>query len=109
VPQAVNSVMEEINRITNEDVRDIELRIVQSSMIGSHARSGSGYSGLAWGLTALVLDEKSFDYDIIHLSEVLELSPEDLRHAAEMYFGDDWFIAVAGGVNESVDLTAPEQ
>ena len=99
VPQATTSVINEMERISTENVQDIELRLAKANLVGSQALSNMTYSGLASRLRSLQADGKPLDFNNIYLAEVLELTPDELREAAAKYFADgEWFISIAGSI-----------
>ncbi len=102
--QAIESVISQIELISEEHVMDIELKLVQSNAVGSHALSTMSYDGQASYLVNIFINERPLDYDRIRLGKTLELSPEHLLETAAEYFGPgEWFISVAGGVDENLN------
>ncbi len=101
VPQATVSVTNEMERISTENVQDIELRLAKANSVGRQAMSGMSYSGLAGGLTTLESTGRPLDWNNEYLSRVLELTPDELREAAATYFiPNEWFVSIAGNVTE---------
>lgn len=101
VPQATVSVTNEMERISTENVQDIELRLAKANSVGRQALSGMSYSGLASGLTTLDSAGRPLDWNNTYLSSVLELTPDELREAAATYFiPNEWFVSIAGNVTE---------
>ena len=41
--------------------------------------------------------------DLATLRETAELTRDDIREAAAKYFGEEWFVVIAGGVNEELE------
>ena len=101
VPQALVSVINELDRISIENVKDIELRLAKANTVGEQALSGMTYNGLAYRLTDLQSRGKPLDWHKTYLNEVLELTPDDLREAAAEYLiSGEWFVSVAGTIQE---------
>ena len=101
IPQATSSVIYEMERISTENVRDIELLLAKANVVGAQAFSGMSYAGQASRFTGLHVKGKPLDWDLTYLEEVLELTPDDLREAASTYFvSGEWFVSIAGGLQE---------
>jgi len=101
VPQALSSTITEINRITSENVRDIELRLAKSSAVGKQSLSGTSYREQARLLLSLAAHDRPLDWRTEQLELVLNLTADDLREAAEKYFSPgQWFVSIAGGIEE---------
>ncbi len=101
IPQATSSVIYEMERISTENVRDIELLLAKANVVGGQAFSGMSYADQASRFTGLHVKGKPLDWDLTYLGEVLELTPDDLREAASKYFiSGEWFVSIAGGLQE---------
>jgi zinc protease len=101
VPQAITSVINELERIASEDVGDIELRLAKANAVGGQALSGMSYSDQASRFTRLYADGRPLDWDLVYLGKILELEPEDLRATASRYFvSGEWFVSIAGGIEQ---------
>ena len=101
VPQATVSVITEMEKISTENVQDIELRLAQANSVGRQALSSMSYGSLAGKLTSLQAEGKPLDYNLLFLGKVLELTPDDLREAAADYFiPGGWFVSIAGSITE---------
>ena len=101
IPQATSSVIHEMERISTENVRDIELLLAKANVVGGQAFSGMSYADQASRFTELHVKGKPLDWDLTYLGEVLELTPDDLREAASTYFiSGEWFVSIAGGLHE---------
>ncbi|MCK5064021.1 MAG: insulinase family protein, partial [Candidatus Fermentibacteraceae bacterium] len=101
VPQALVSVINELDRISIENVQDIELRLAKANTVGEQALSGMTYFDLAYRLTDLQSRGKPLDWHLTYLNEVLELTPDDLREAAAEYLiSGEWFVSIAGTIQE---------
>jgi len=106
IPQATSSVIHEMERISTENVRDIELLLAKANVVGAQAFSGMSYAGQAARFTGLHVKGKPLDWDLTYLGEVLELTPDDLREAASTYFiSGEWFVSIAGGLQEEEALS----
>jgi len=106
IPQATSSVIQEMERISTENVRDIELLLAKANVVGAQAFSGMSYAGQASRFTGLHVKGKPLDWDLTYLGEVLELTPDDLREAASTYFiSGEWFVSIAGGLQEEEALS----
>lgn len=100
-PQAIVSVINELDRISTENVQDIELRLAKANTVGAQALSGMTYFDLAYRLTDLQSRGKPLDWHQTYLNEVLELTPDDLREAAAEYLiSGEWFISISGTIQE---------
>lgn len=98
--QALGSVVETIENMTEEEVDPVELRLVQASMVGNHALSNMSYSGIARTLMSNAMRSRPLDYDVTMLSEVLSIEASDVLDVARTYLGDsEFFVSVAGGVD----------
>ncbi|MCD4775702.1 MAG: insulinase family protein [Candidatus Aegiribacteria sp.] len=101
IPHATSSVINEMERISTENVMNIELRLAKASAVGGQAFSGMSYSGQASRFTALYADGRPLDWNLLYLEQVLELTPDDLREAASKYLiAGEWFVSIAGGIQE---------
>jgi hypothetical protein len=59
------------------------------------------YTDLAYRLTDLQSRGKPLDWHHTYLSEVLELTPDDLREAAAEYLiSGEWFMSISGTIRE---------
>ncbi|MCK4807473.1 MAG: insulinase family protein, partial [Candidatus Aegiribacteria sp.] len=106
IPQATSSVIYEIERISTENVRDIELRLAKANAVGGQALSGMSYADQASRFTGLYANGRPLDWDLTYLGKVLELTPDDLREAASRYFiSGEWFVSIAGGMQEEEFLS----
>ncbi|MCD4702053.1 MAG: insulinase family protein [Candidatus Aegiribacteria sp.] len=106
IPQATSSVIYEMERISTENVRDIELLLAKANVVGAQAFSGMSYADQASRFTGLHVKGKPLDWDLTYLAEVLELTPDDLREAASTYFiTREWFVSIAGGLQEEAVLS----
>ncbi|MBN1434476.1 insulinase family protein [Candidatus Fermentibacterales bacterium] len=106
--RAVESVLETIGRITEETVDPLELRLVQSSMVGRHALSNMSYSGIAWTLLDEAMLGRPLEYDLGLLRTVLSLDTDDVLDVARDYLGrSGWFVSVAGGVDSDLTPVSP--
>ena len=100
-PQALVSVIHELEKISTRNVLDIELRLAKANTVGVQALSGMTYYDLAYRLTDLQVREKPLNWHQTYLSRVLELTPDDLRSAAAEYFvSDEWFVSISGSIHE---------
>jgi predicted Zn-dependent peptidase len=101
VPQATVSVITEMEKISTENVQDIELRLAQANSVGRQALSSMTYSSLSGRLTSLQAEGKPLDYNLLFLGNVLELTPDNLRKTAADYFiQDGWFVSIVGSLTE---------
>ena len=102
-PQALQSVLDEFERISSEEVDEVELRLAQSCEVGRHAVSASSYGSIARYLTGTAVQGFAPDHDIRRLRQVVELTPEDvLEVAAEYLDRQGWFVSIAGGITEDL-------
>lgn len=98
VPQATASVFNEINRISTENVLDIELLLAKANSVGKQALAATTYPELASRLTSLQASGKPLDWHLSYLGKILDLTADDLREVAADYFSTEkWFISIAGG------------
>ncbi len=106
IPQATSSVINELNRISTENVSDIELRLAKANAVGGQAFSGMSYADQASRFTGLRANGRPLDWDLTYLGQVLELTPDELREAASRYFiSGEWFVSIAGGIQEEEFLS----
>ncbi|MBD3370456.1 hypothetical protein GF402_08865 [Candidatus Fermentibacteria bacterium] len=108
VPRAMESVLQEIGRMTREEVLEVELNLVKSSQVGRHATDNMTYSSLSDYLLNKLLTGRPLDYDLIRLQRILRLRPSEVRAVAERYLTPrGWFVSVAGGVDENLQPLGP--
>lgn len=103
VPRAMESVLQEIDRMTREEVLEVELDLAKSSRVGGHATDNMTYSSLSNYLIDVLVTGRPLDYDLVRLRKILQLRPSDIREVAEEYLTPGgWFVSVAGGVDENL-------
>ena len=98
--QALNSLLEEINRIRNEQVTDQELEDAKSFSEGSLPRRQETYGQIA----DLFVDQEIYglesDYWVEDLKEIESLTKEDIQRVARKYLDpDNFIIAIATNVD----------
>jgi len=103
VEQAIQSVLTETMRMSTEEVMEIELDLVKANAVGRHALSSMSYRGQAGYFSSTFMRGQPLDYDIVSLQERLELTRVQLMGIAATYFIDEWFVSIAGGVDEDLN------
>ncbi|MEA3266825.1 MAG: insulinase family protein, partial [Candidatus Fermentibacteria bacterium] len=100
-PQALASVIHELEIISTENVQNIELRLAQASIAGEQALSGMTYGDLAYRLTDLQVSGRPLSWHQTYLNRVLELTTDDIRSAASEYLvSNEWFVSISGPFQE---------
>jgi len=100
-PQALASVIHELEIISTENVLDIELRLAQANIAGEQALSGMTYADLAYRLTELQVSGRPLNWHQSYLNRVLELTTDNIRSAADEYLvSDEWFVSISGPFQE---------
>jgi zinc protease len=106
--QALSSVLAEFDRISTEQVEDVELRLAQSCEVGRHAVSSAGYGSIAGYVTSTAERGLPLDHDIRRLRSVVELTPEDILDVASEYLDrEGWFVSIAGGITADLAPLPP--
>ena len=100
--RALDAMIYETVRMTQEDVALEELLLEQSRAIGRHALSYDSYASQASYFAGCEATGFPLNYDLLSLEKTAELTVEDIRDIAEEYFTGSWFIIVAGGVGEDL-------
>ncbi|MCD4846975.1 MAG: insulinase family protein, partial [Candidatus Aegiribacteria sp.] len=102
VERALEAVIYECDRIAEGGVEESELLLQQSRSIGMNALAFDEYDSVARYLAIQETLSLPLNQDITNLEAILALSPEIIREAAEKYFTGEWFISIAGGVDDSI-------
>lgn len=100
--RALEAMIFETGRMALEQVEAEELILEQSRSIGRHALSFDSYDSQARYLVNCEAMGLPMDRDLTTLQQTVELTVEDIQETAAKYFTDQWFVVVAGGVNESL-------
>ncbi len=100
--RALSAMAEELNRIADEGVEEEELLLEQSRTIGQNAISYDSYDSQARYFANCEIMGIPLDNDQTTLQEITRLTPESVREVAAKYFTEDWFVVVAGGVDENL-------
>ena len=100
-PQALASVIHELEIISTENVLDIELRLAQANIAGEQALSGMTYADLAYRITDLQVSGRPLNWHQTYLNRVLELTTDNIRFAAAEYLvSNEWFVSISGPFQE---------
>ncbi|MGV8095320.1 MAG: M16 family metallopeptidase [Mangrovibacterium sp.] len=93
----LDEIFLELKRLRNELIGADELKRVQQYLLGEFLRDLDGPFALAQ--TFLNVHEFGLDYDFYekYYQTVLTISPEQLKHLAEIYFQEDSFYTVVAG------------
>jgi len=98
--QALNSLLEEINRIRNEQVTDRELEDAKSFFEGSLPRRQETYGQIANLFVDQEINGLKSDYWVEDLKEIKSLTKEDIQRVARKHLDpDNFIIAVATNVD----------
>ena len=109
-PRALSSVVAQLDRISTEPVDAMELRLAQSCEVGRHAVSSASYGGIAGYLVRTASRGLPMDNDIIRLRTVVGLTTDDILEVAETYLDrEGFFVSIAGGVEENLQLEGAQQ
>ena len=101
--RALEAMIYETGRMASEDVQPEELLLEQSRSIGRHALSYDSYDSQARYIAACAAMGLPLDRDLTILEQTVALKVEDIRQVASEYFSDQWFVVVAGGVDENLE------
>ena len=100
--RALDAMIFETDRMAAEDIEPEELLLEQSRSIGRHALSYDSYDSQARYIAGMAAMDIPLDRDLTMLEQTVELKKEDIREAASEYFTGNWFVVVAGGVDENL-------
>lgn len=100
--QALEAMLGEFQRIASEGIDQDELLLEQSRTIGRNAISNDSYDSQARYFANCETMGLPLDRDLIALQRTVELTAEDIREVAAKYFSDDWFVVLAGGIDENL-------
>ncbi|MCD4708941.1 MAG: insulinase family protein [Candidatus Sabulitectum sp.] len=101
--RALDAAVLECELITEEEVLEEELLLEQSRGLGRHALSYDNYDSVARYLSTTEFQNLSLTRDVDNLETVLSLNISDIQRVAEKYFTGEWFISVAGGVDQNME------
>lgn len=98
VDQAIDLILEEVERFVSEPVRDEELQDSQANYIGSLPLSLEANAGVARALINIERYDLGLDYYMRYPELILAVTPEDILETARRFLDPDRLaIAVAGG------------
>lgn len=100
--RALQSTVNECERIGLEGLEEMELLLEKSRAVGSHALSYDTYGDLAGYLAMVETMGFQLDWDVERLRRMTALTVDDVRSAAARYFTGDWFVYSAGGIGEDL-------
>lgn len=102
VERALEAMADEFRRIAEDGVEEEELLLEQSRTIGRNAISYDSYDSQARYFANCEAMGLPLDRDLTTLQEITRLTPESVREVAAKYFTGNWFVVVAGGVDENL-------
>ena len=100
--RALQSAINECERIREEGLDEMELLIEQSRAVGAHALRYDSYGDVAAYLAYTETMGLPLDNDIQRLRLITGLTVDDLKATAEKYFTGEWFVYSAGGIGEDL-------
>ena len=98
--RALEAAIYECDRIALDGVEESELLLQQYRSIGRNALAFEDYDSVARFIVIQETLGQPLDQDIIDLEAILAVSPLIIREVAEKYFTGNWFISIAGGVDD---------
>jgi zinc protease len=101
--RALGAMIGEFQRIARDGVEEEELLLEQSRTIGRNSIGFDSYDSQARYFAGCEAMGMPLDMDLATLRETAELTRDDIREAAAKYFGEEWFLVIAGGVNEELE------
>lgn len=101
--RALGAMIGEFQRIARDGVEEEELLLEQSRTIGRNSIGFDSYDSQARYFAGCEAMGMPLDMDLTTLRETADLTSADIRESAAKYFGDQWFVVVAGGVNENME------
>ena len=101
--RALGAMIGEFQRIARDGVEEEELLLEQSRTIGRNSIGFDSYDSQARYFAGCEAMGMPLDMDLATLRETAELTRDDIREAAAKYFGEEWFVVIAGGVNEELE------
>lgn len=101
--RALDASVFECELIAEEGILEEELLLEQSRGLGRHALSYDDYDSVARYLSTTEFQNLSLTRDVDNLETVLSLDVDDIQEVAEKYFTGEWFISVAGGVDQNME------
>ena len=100
VERALEAAIYECDRIAFDGVGESELLLQQSRSFGRNALTFDNYDSVARFLVVQETLGLSLEQDITDLEAILALRPDIIREVAAKYFTGNWFISVAGGIDD---------
>jgi predicted Zn-dependent peptidase len=100
--RAMEAMLYEFQRIAEDGVEKEELLLEQSRAIGRNAIGYDSYDSQARYFANCETMGLPLDSDMDYLRRTVALTQDDIRNAAAEYFTGNWFIVVAGGVDEDL-------
>lgn len=101
--RALGAMIGEFQRIARDGVEEEELLLEQSRTIGRNSIGFDSYDSQARYFAGCEAMGMPLDMDLATLRETAELTRDDIREAAAKYFGEEWFVVIAGGVDEELE------
>jgi len=101
--RALDAMIYECARIGSQGVLEEEILLDRSVALGQHALSFDSYDSVARYLAVTETRNLPLTWDIDCLEKTLAVDAEDILRVANEYFTGEWFISVAGGVDENIE------
>ncbi len=101
--RAMTMLREQMAGLYREPMKTDELRLELASHLGKLQLATTRYSSIARALLTLASMKLPLDFDLLTTGHLLELTPEDLRSAAEKWLGSSIrYTSVAGAVPDGL-------
>jgi zinc protease len=101
--RALDAILFECTRIAADGVFNEEVLLDRSRTLGQHALSFDNYYSVAEYLAITETRNLPLTRDIDYLEKTLSVDAEDIQRVAQEYFTGEWFVSVAGGVDENME------
>jgi len=102
--RAITMLREQMAGLYRNPIGSDELRLELASHLGKLQLATTRYSSIARLLLTLASMKLPLNYDILTTGHLLELTPEDLRVAAEKWLGSSIrYTAVAGAISDELE------
>ncbi|MFO7626799.1 MAG: pitrilysin family protein [Candidatus Fermentibacteraceae bacterium] len=101
--RALQSTVNECQRLASDGVEEMELLLEQSRAVGAHALGYDTYGDLARYLAVTEAMGLPLNRDIERLRQITALTTSQVREAAAKYFTGNWFVYTAGGIGEDME------
>lgn len=101
--RALQSTVNECQRLASDGVEEMELLLEQSRAVGAHALGCDTYGDLARYLAVTEAMGFPLNRDLERLRQTTALTTSQVREAAAKYFTGNWFVYTAGGIGEDME------